>query len=286
MRNGDKRHNARCETKEAAAKACNFQQFRQARWHGGGWRRHVPGAFFFFTCLALHMLCLPRAPRVVYLLARASLRSMSHDAYLVPIDPSTPSSNALPAIASLWVGARPKDKAGETRLFHNVDDQGRVAAAISLGTGPKAKTPEALRKAVGTGVKKLRDAGASSVLVDAGGDLHTAGKCVWLTQCLEWFLQDLMAAVGAHLALFKFNHLKTAPKDAVPPVTVLPPPNASSTGEMGWDTGVVYASAQNLSRELMELPANILTPTAFCERIKKEFEGVDKVEIKVRDKGA
>ncbi|CAE7170319.1 unnamed protein product [Rhizoctonia solani] len=34
----------------------------------------------------------------------------------------------------------------------------------------------------------------------------------------------------------------------------------------------------------METPANLLTPTLFTERIQKEFEGLDKVEIKVRDK--
>ena len=33
----------------------------------------------------------------------------------------------------------------------------------------------------------------------------------------------------------------------------------------------------------MELPANMMTPTAFCERVQKEFEGVANVEITVRD---
>ncbi|CAE7170327.1 unnamed protein product [Rhizoctonia solani] len=212
---------------------------------------------------------LPRAPPAAYnpvIRALPLRRTMSHNAYLVPIDPTTPSSGVLPSITELWQSSKPKDKAGESRLFYNVDNEGRLAAAVSLGTGSKAKTPEALRKAVGTGIKKLRDAGATSVLVDTNGDLHAA-------------------AVGTHLALFKYNHLKTAQKDAVPAVTVNPPPNATSTGGLGWDTGVIYAYSQNLSRELMETPANLLTPTLFTERIQKEFEGLDKVEIKVRDKG-
>jgi len=33
----------------------------------------------------------------------------------------------------------------------------------------------------------------------------------------------------------------------------------------------------------MELPANMMTPTAFCDRVKKEFEGVENAEIIVRD---
>ena len=68
-----------------------------------------------------------------------------------------------------------------------------------------------------------------------------------------------------------------------------------------WDRGVVYAEAQNLARTLMELPANMMTPTVrfpvilsftvlkeiqiFCERVKKEFEGIPNVEIIVRDEG-
>jgi len=35
--------------------------------------------------------------------------------------------------------------------------------------------------------------------------------------------------------------------------------------------------------KLMELPANIMTPTAFCERVKAEFAGVENVEIVIRD---
>lgn len=33
----------------------------------------------------------------------------------------------------------------------------------------------------------------------------------------------------------------------------------------------------------MEYPANMMTPTIFTERVKKEFEGVANVEIIVRD---
>ena len=52
-----------------------------------------------------------------------------------------------------------------------------------------------------------------------------------------------------------------------------------------WKEGEVYAEAQNLARTLMELPANMLTPTLFAERIQKEFSGVGNVEVVVRDAG-
>ena len=36
----------------------------------------------------------------------------------------------------------------------------------------------------------------------------------------------------------------------------------------------------------METPANLMTPTKFCERIQSEFKGLENVEIFVRDQGA
>jgi len=188
---------------------------------------------------------------------------MAPNAFLVPIDPGAPTSTAVENIRDLWKNSNPKDKAGETRVFFNVDGNGSPAAAVSLGPKGAGKS-EPMRKAVGGAIKKLRDVGGTDVLVDIKDQHHAA-------------------AVGAHLALFKFNDLKTAKNDQVPHVDVRPP-SSSSSGELGWDTGVTYAKAQNLARELMELPANLMTPTIFCDRVTKEFEGVKNVDIIVRDK--
>ncbi|KAG1838206.1 hypothetical protein DFJ58DRAFT_846159 [Suillus subalutaceus] len=54
--------------------------------------------------------------------------------------------------------------------------------------------------------------------------------------------------------------------------------NSTNTEFADWDHGVVYANAQNLSRTLMELPVNMMTRTAFCERAKTEFIGIPNVE--------
>ncbi|KAG9126961.1 hypothetical protein FRC07_001260, partial [Ceratobasidium sp. 392] len=189
--------------------------------------------------------------------------STSPDAYLVPIDPTSPSSTEIKNINDLWSKSKPKDKAGESRLFYDVDGKGSLGVAVSLGPKGAGKS-EPVRKAVAGGVKKLRDAGATTVLVDVKDQHHAAAQ-------------------GAHLGLFKFNQLKTGKNDAVPSVTVLPP-TSSSSGELNWVTGETYAKAQNLARELMELPANMLTPTLFCDRIKKEFEGIKNVELIVREK--
>jgi cytosol aminopeptidase len=64
--------------------------------------------------------------------------------------------------------------------------------------------------------------------------------------------------------LYSFN-LKTASqspfdprlKEPVAPKLQFTPVESSKD----WDRGVVYAEAQNLARTLMELPANMMTPT-------------------------
>lgn len=94
------------------------------------------------------------------------------------------------------------------------------------------------------------------------------------------------AAVAAQLALYKFT-LKTTPpsrfnpnlKEPIPEKLKFSPVQPSKE----WDRGEVYGKAQNLARTLMELPANMMTPTVFTERVKQEFAGLKNVEIIVRD---
>lgn len=51
----------------------------------------------------------------------------------------------------------------------------------------------------------------------------------------------------------------------------------------GWKIGLQKASAQNLARELMECPANLMTPTKFAQNVVNVLcdSGVN-VEVKVR----
>ncbi|OCH85603.1 leucine aminopeptidase [Obba rivulosa] len=215
------------------------------------------------------------------LLSHSSLRAMS--IYVLPIDPAAPSRPAVPGLdpAKLWssVPAAPKPpNAGTARVFYGVPaagDASNVTALASLGDGFAAKRAnekrELVRKAVGGAVKHVRDIGEGVdgrlVSVDASADPHAA-------------------AVAAHLALYKFT-LKTSPPSAFNPAAKDASPEKLAfkplTDSNEWQTGVIYARAQNLARTLMELPANMITPTAFTERIKQEFAGVPNVEIIVRD---
>lgn len=70
--------------------------------------------------------------------------------------------------------------------------------------------------------------------------------------------------MAAHLAQYKFT-LKTTPPSQFDPNLTSPIPDKLTFKALEhseeWERGVVYAKAQNLARTLMELPANMMTPT-------------------------
>ena len=220
-------------------------------------------------------------------LNRSWSRTMS-TIYVVPVDPLAPSASTSVNIDApkIWstVPQGPKPaKAGSTHVFYDTPTGSQHITALS-SLGPsfnKDKTQihtkrELLRTAVGNAVQQIKALGdgvkGRQVQVDVThGDAHAA-------------------AVASHLASYGFN-LKTdqlspfKPTDGesvIPQLTFAPVQDQASL-KQAWDEGVVYAEAQNLARTLMELPANMLTPTLFAERIQKEFAGVENVEIIVRD---
>lgn len=133
-----------------------------------------------------------------------------------------------------------------------------LTTIVSLGDGFSGKSDnakkEAVRKAVGNGVKQLRDAGAKRVAVDASFDPHATCKPTLLI-CLDKPSSNRTffgsAAVAATLGLYKFTTLRTKEDDKNPSVAVQPLQDSPvATGMLGWDTGVVYAEAQNFAREV------------------------------------
>ncbi|KZV83687.1 hypothetical protein EXIGLDRAFT_777292 [Exidia glandulosa HHB12029] len=186
------------------------------------------------------------------------------DAYLIPVNPDAPATvfGGLD-VASLWTKGRAEAKQGATRTFYDAHDGASVTLA-SLGKDFKPNRDEAVRRATGAGIKAVQEAGAKVVHVDVAGSPHAAAQ-------------------GVQLGKFHFT-LKTAP-DAKKPEPIIVPVGAQDAGQGGlsWETGLVYAECQNLARELMELPANMMTPTIFCERVAEEFQGLPNVDIVVRD---
>ncbi|KAF9461961.1 leucine aminopeptidase [Collybia nuda] len=200
---------------------------------------------------------------------------MSSSAYVVPFDHKS-TGQLLPGLnpAELWSVTPSGDKVpqvGTTRTFYNTPAS-KVTTLSSLGEEFATKKGDAkrelLRKSVGSAVKELRGIeGVKDVAIDASLDPHAA-------------------AVAAHLARFKFS-LKTTPPSPFNPNLKEPIPDQLNLtplkGSQEWDQGVIYGKAQNFARTLMELPANMMTPTIFTERVQAEFKGLKNIEIIVRD---
>jgi aminopeptidase len=197
-------------------------------------------------------------------------------AFVVPVDPKAPSSLVPDLdVKALWSSLPSEEKpakVGTTRVFYGANGQGSVAALSSLGDNFANKQGnerrELVRKAVGSAVKQARELGDSvkQITVDASADPYAA-------------------AVAAELALYKFT-LKTKPPSQFNPNNTETKPKKEIKpleSSKEWEHGTIVAKAQNFARTLMELPANMITPTKFCERVQREFEGLDNVEIIVRD---
>jgi len=193
---------------------------------------------------------------------------------------ATPPSKYHGILEEHWKNAELKGKPLETKVFFGPEKT--TIAAVGTGKISDSLTDiekaNKTRKIVGSGAKALKEhlSHSREVLVDT----------VWSSHA---------AAVGATVSTFHYS-LKTK-KEAVEkrtPISYKPlneqlvqlpieKPSGKLIG-LDWSTGLVYGQAQNLARELMETPANLITPTLFCERIQKEFRSIDNVEIQVWDK--
>ena len=120
---------------------------------------------------------------------------MSTKAYILPIDPTSPSSQSIPNLdpAKLWSTVpwgKKTPKVGTTRVFYNTPSGGSdVTALVSLGDEFDTKKGDAkrevVRKAVGSAVKDLKGLVESeaAVSIDASADPHAAGISHTLSKC-------------------------------------------------------------------------------------------------------
>lgn len=85
------------------------------------------------------------------------------------------------------------------------------------------------------------------------------------------------SAEGSILGSFKFQQYKSKKSES---------PNihpALDSFKDEWIKGATYANAQNFCKTLMDSPANLMTPTIFCETVKGKFSGLENVNIQVHD---
>jgi aminopeptidase len=109
----------------------------------------------------------------------------------------------------------------------------------------------------------------------------TTGGEELINESKQFFLFQAMAE-GASLSKFVFDHLKQEDKKQGA-VTMNVYEHPESPGmKRDWREGCILAEGQNFARELMETPANLLTPRLFTEKVAERFSRLSSIEVIVR----
>jgi len=163
-------------------------------------------------------------------------------------------------------------KAGKTRHLFNLHKEFPIVTVSGLGSPDAAfnesegvnEAKENVRAAIGAGVNAIRelDATIDVIEVDACGDAQSAAE-------------------GATLASYSFDELKQEALKVKHTPLKLAQTDAKLVEE--FKRGVIIAEFQNKCRNLMEQPANILTPTRFGEIAKELCEPLG-VKVIVHDR--
>ena len=221
--------------------------------------------------------------------ATGALVRQKCDLLLVPVFDSdlADAKKLAPALATLdralrgllWRVAseeRFKGKADQSLTLQAHDRLG-CKRVLLLGLGARAKfVPETLRLAAGRGVKAARKVGATSLCL-------ALPKAKDLAGCVQ------AGAEGLLLGLYRFERYKSADKDRpekeVRDAALLLPDGSSRSREVdaALKRAEVVAAATNWARDLVNEPANRLTPTDLA-RFAREVAREGKLKIDVRDR--
>jgi leucyl aminopeptidase len=150
-------------------------------------------------------------------------------------------------------------KAGQISQFHS---SGRIAAGrvLVVGLGPK-KTgdAEAVRRGAAAAVRRARDLGASSVAVFMSGDGLTARE------------RAHAVVEGASLGTYRFDrYLKEKSDKVIQSLSVVEPVRTQhAAAREGLRVGEIFAGATCLARDLVNEPANVLTPSYLARRAEE-----------------
>ncbi len=146
-------------------------------------------------------------------------------------------------------------KAGQISHFHT---DGRIPAGrvLVVGLGPrKPGDAEAVRRGAAAALRRARDLGGATAAVFMSGDGLTAR-------------QRAQAIVeGALLGTYRFDrYLKQKSDKVIQSVAVVVPERRSHTAaRQGVQQGEIWAAATCLARDLVNEPANVMTPTYLAK---------------------
>jgi leucyl aminopeptidase len=164
-------------------------------------------------------------------------------------------------------------KAGQLAHFHTA---GRITASrvfvVGLGVR-KAGDPEPVRRGAAAAIRRARDLGASTVAVFIAGDGLPAG-------------QRAQAIVeGAFLGTYRFDrYLKEKSDKVIQALAVVEPTRRHHAAvREGMRLGEIWADATCVARDLVNEPANVMTPSYLATRAE-EIARAGSLELEVLER--
>ncbi|XP_068083968.1 cytosol aminopeptidase-like [Anabrus simplex] len=162
----------------------------------------------------------------------------------------------------------PPLKKGKVRVFFDLEPEFSCVAVVGIG-----------KECAGYDEFEERDEGKENIRRAAAIGCQSLQELKVLKICVEGFGNAESAAEGAALGVWLYQELRHKSKQLRLPLLDL----HDDCDWAGWQIGLQKAAAQNLARQLMETPANLMTPTSFAQNAVEILckSGVN-VEVKVQ----
>lgn len=159
--------------------------------------------------------------------------------------------------------------AGQTRIFYGLDPI--YSAVVVAGIGDEClayneveqmdELKEGIRNASALGSKTMQSLFMRTINVESFGNAESAAE-------------------GAAMGVWVYQEFKKADQHVIVPKINL----YNDCDYTGWQIGLQKAAAQNLARQLCEMPGNLLTPIAFAQAaVEALCKSAISVEVKVKE---
>ncbi|XP_059609207.1 cytosol aminopeptidase-like [Phlebotomus argentipes] len=166
----------------------------------------------------------------------------------------------------------PCPQLGESRIFYNIDPIFSTVVITGLGSEcldfcaseVMDESKEAIRIAAAVGCRELQRLHTADVSVESFGHAESAAEGAALGIWTNHEFRTLAYPFESNIHLYDIE--------------------GGENDQMDWEIGLQKASAQNLTRQLQDTPANLLTPSMFAQNIVNILtrSGVN-VEVKVKN---